>query len=384
MIDISRQYQQLLHDKTQIAILRSCVTVADFFTALKQLWSLDSSDAELWQALQKNNLQLQEINLHEFAGNWFACGYRQQAVQWCAPDGPATEAFQDQYISRCQQLPLNQFIRPRTALPSLLNVNFAVGESSPAGFIFHLSRCGSTLVSGCLSQIASANVMSEPPAITELLLDHSLDSHTQMSTTKQLLQAQRLALPEHPQLILKWNAWDLLRWREIRATWPEVPIVLLVREPLEILASHERQAGRHMAGDRVLAELHPVFSLRHQCTANARFDVLAGRVAVLRLLLEQMHKLLREPAVKLVDYRQLDFCKIGEIAEFFKLPRSPESEVCVRARMQFHSKEPGREFTADSAQKRELFAQDMREYITRELCEPYRHLSAETTVEFLQ
>lgn len=376
-MDISAQYRQLLSSSSQLELLGQQNSIAGFVATLKQLWSCSLSDQQLLAALQRENLQAQPLGAEQMAGNWFASGYYKQAIHWCAPVGVASQAFQDQYISQCQQRLLNQFVRPRTALQTLLSErgNSAEPVSPPAGFIFHLSRCGSTLISGCLSEVATANVMSEPPVITELLLDASITRAEQLAAIQQVLHAQRLAMPAQPHLVIKWNAWDLLRWQDIRTTWPEVPVVLLVRHPLEILASHERQAGRHMAGDPSMANFHPVFANTYPVhDQDGRFGLLARRVAVLSELMAQMQLMATESKVMLVDYAGLDAQKIRQVIDFFRLPVTAENEASVCQRMQFHSKEPARKFQEDSARKRELFAPEQRRYIVDKLDGQYQQL----------
>jgi len=379
MIDVREKYNELIASKIQLDGLRAQGSTENFFTALKQLWCCAGlGDNQLMQALFALNRQVDSLGPEVFAGNWFASHYRNQVIDWCAPCGAATQAFQDQYISHCQQQLLNQFIRPRTSLQRLASASFASPAPEPAGFIFHLSRCGSTLISGCMAEIDGANVLSEPPAMTEIMLDANLDCALQITAIKQLLHAQYLAMPHQPQLIIKWNAWDILRWQMIRTAWPEVPVVLLVRDPVEIMASHARQVGRHMAGDPSMAQFHPVFcaSTHTRKSGDACFDLLARRVDVLGELLRQMQIAARDPQVMLVDYAELDAQKMLQIAEFFQLSVSVESQSRISARMQYHSKEPGQKFHSDSAQKREYLDSQARRYILDQLFALYQQLFA--------
>lgn len=377
MIDIRKKYTELIASKIQLDRLREQNSIEGFFTVLKQLWCCaELGDNQLMQALFALNRQVDTCSPEVFAGNWFASHYRNQFIDWCAPCGTATQAFQDQYISHCQQQLLNQFVRPRTSLQMLLSARFALPAPKPAGFIFHLSRCGSTLISGCLAEIDSTNILSEPPAITEVMLDASLDQSTQVTAIKQLLHVQSLAMPNQPHLIVKWNAWDILRWKMIRTAWPDVPVVLLIRDPVEILASHARQAGRHMAGDPSMEHFHPVFSASAYPARreDAGFDLLARRVAVLDELLRHIQIAAADPHVMLMDYRELDTKKMLQIGRFFRLPVTAESEARINARMGFHSKEPGQSFQPDSARKRESLHLQSRDYIAGQLYELYQQL----------
>lgn len=376
MISINN-YHSLITSNTQLASLREQNSIGTFFKALKGFWNCAPlDDNQLMQLLQTFNRQPDNLSLGMLAGNWFASGYRNQFIDWCAPCGLAIHAFQDQYISHCQQQLLNQFVRPRLPLHALLAGTLPPVAPEPAGFIFHLSRCGSTLVSGCLAEIEGANVLSEPPAITELMLDANLAMPVKMAAVKQLLHAQYLAMPNQSQLIVKWNAWDLLHWQAIRAIWPDVPVVLLIREPVEILASHERQAGRHMAVDPAMEHIHPVFSSSRAGDENddARFGLLVRRVGILRELLQQMQQAATGEKVMLVDYQELDAKKIEQIAHFFRMPFTTENAVRISARMQFHSKEPERKFQSDSLHKRASLDPRWRTYAGNKLDTIYQQL----------
>jgi hypothetical protein len=230
-------------------------------------------------------------------------------------------------------------------------------------------------LSGCLAEMNGTNLLSEPPAITEVMLDATLESQVQLNAVRQLLQAQYLAMPNRPNVIVKWNAWDLLRWDSLRRIWPQVPVVILLRDPAEILASHYRQAGRHMSGDPTMSVVHSVFSRSSAASVlGARDNILVGRVAILRELLRAVAMAATDPQVMLVDYQQLNVQKMQQIARFFQLPEERETVQRMGARMQFHSKIPTKTFQPDSVAKRESLTPQAHRYIAGQLFTPYQSL----------
>src|SRR5690606_31010359 len=124
------------------------------------------------------------------------------------------------------------------------------------GFIFHLSRCGSTLLSGSFAKLGDVNVLSESQLLTEVLLDPSLSDSEKKAALPKLISLQGGTGHEEAdqdgndlkrnKTVIKWNAWDILFWPVIRSVYPDVPVVLIVRDPVEILASHHRLPRRHM------------------------------------------------------------------------------------------------------------------------------------------
>src|SRR3989344_3189918 len=131
--------------------------VPDLLAVLRRLWDTDGlGDAPLLQAIGAlNHEDVPDEVAVGLAGLWLPHSYhvRSQRMRWCLPDGAPTEPFHDEYLSRCwRSATLNQLFSPRTSLKALAACAQRVPRAQPAGFIFHLSRCGSTLLSGCLSE----------------------------------------------------------------------------------------------------------------------------------------------------------------------------------------------------------------------------------------
>jgi hypothetical protein len=319
-----------------------------------------SDDQLLAELAQLNQQVINGANI-QLAGHWLPYRYhaKTRSIHWCLPAGHATEPFQDETISRYRQtVLLNQFIAPKTSL-ALLDIHAQVVQSiTPAGFIFHLSRCGSTLISGCLSELDTSCVFSESPVLTEILLDPTLGEAAQQQHLQQLIDLQAGVFPARPHVVIKWNAWDIFRWNLIRAIYPKVPMIFLVRNPVEILASHQRLAGRHMSGDPTLACVHLVFNKNQDVPES----VLAFRIGVLNGLLAEMQLIGMDDSVYRVDYRQLDLGKLAEICAYFHIPLAWKEINRMQTRLGFHSKLPMLRFNEDAAEKQKLFSSiDMKE-----------------------
>ena len=345
-------YCALLGSVEQLEHCKAEQNLTGLLAHIKQLWNCaELSDNQLLGDIAQLNQIAIEDEQAQLAGHWLPYRYnaKQQQVNWLLPVGHATEPFQDEYISRCrQQCLLNQIIQPCTSLKTVQLQAENLADVTPAGFIFHLSRCGSTLISGCLSELDSTCVLSESPLLTELLLDNNLSPAEQQRYLQAFINLQGAAFPSRPNMIIKWNAWDIFRWEFIRALYPHVPVIFLVRDPVEILASHQKMAGRHMAGDPSLAICNPVFAPRAT-------SFLVWRSHVLAALLGEMNKFIREPRILRVDYRDLDASHIGKIGHHFDLSPNDESFKQVTQRLQFHSKTPDVAFSNDSRAKQALF-----------------------------
>jgi hypothetical protein len=352
----------LIGSAEQLDYCKQANSLSDLLMRIKLLWSCNHlRDEELLREialLNQTPIQTSSVNL---VGMWLPYRYqsKQQLINWLIPSGHATEPFQDEYISRCRQQLINQIIQPCMGLDFALQQTENLASVTPAGFIFHLSRCGSTLISGCLSELDSTCVFSESPLLTELLLDNNLSSEQQKTFLRAFINLQAAAFSDRPQMIIKWNAWDIFRWELIRDLYPQVPVIFLVRDPVEILASHQRSAGRHMAGDMSLVHVHAAFK-----PANTGQTFLAWQSGVLGAFLGEMNRIKHQNAILRVDYKSLDVAGINEICHHFGLHPYPER---FTQRLKFHSKTPQVIFSSDVKTKQRIFSADDKKLIQHAL-----------------
>lgn len=356
-------YCALLASSEQLAYCQNADSFSDFLLRIKTLWGcVQLDDNELLAEINRAN-QMPVEDATMLAGNWLPYRYqtKYQRVHWLVPVGNATEPFHDEYILRCRQQLLNQIIQPCSSLAAAVRQGTTLVDLQPSGFIFHLSRCGSTLVSGCLSELDSTSVFSESPLLTELLLDNQLPLQEQQIALRALINLQGAAFPGRPHMIVKWNAWDIFRWDLIHSVYPHVPVIFLVRNPVEILASHQKQAGRHMSGDPSLRHFHPVFA-----TLGNFSSVLERKQQVLNALLSSMCRVVNEKVLRVVDYAHLDDRCMRDICSLFQCAPDVLDSIKINSRMQFHSKMPGQSFVKDSEQKQQLFTPEQQAIIQRQ------------------
>lgn len=375
MTNLAPAFQELLVSPAKLELCVRAASMTELFDLFRRWWGERMTDRDLMTGLEACNRQVLELDAGVLAGHWVPYGYhsRTGAVSWCLPRGRATMPFFDQFVEHCRGLTVNQLLRPRTALARVAGAREAAGLAVPAGFIFHVSRCGSTLVSGCLSELAGAAVLSESPLLTEVLLDTGLSVERRRELLPVLLDLQRRGLSA-ASAIVKWNAWDLIHWPLIRELYPDVPVLLLFRNPVEVLASHRHQAGRHMSGDPSLAALHPVFT-----GMSEGEDMTGFRSRVLHALYEAAAGMCEAPGVMAVDYTQLNAEQIRAISLHFGIAPRGDEYARMQRRMRFHSKELQRGFRPDSLQKRGEFGGLERGRIERLVGPLYRRLLSSST-----
>ena len=138
----------------------------------------------------------------------------------------------------------------RTPLSALDTLADTLADTvAPSAFIFHVSRCGSTLLTQMLATLPHCIVASEPPVLDAFFrLHHHHPQHSGgAQTLRQLVAAlgqRRSACETH--FVVKLDSWHMpwLPW--LRSVFPQTPCVVLYRDPAQVLASHGRQRGAHM------------------------------------------------------------------------------------------------------------------------------------------
>lgn len=172
-------------------------------------------------------------------------------LDWVQFNGPRfEEAFLEETIQACMQRPFNLLFRRRTGLEALERWAEASPGIAPTGFVFHVSRCGSTLLAHLLRQIPDALVLSEPGPVDALIRANAAAPRIGRARRVYLLRAMVSALGQRRssgqgRLFIKFDAWNLLHLDLIREAFPETPWVLLYRDPLEVLVSAVAQRGVH-------------------------------------------------------------------------------------------------------------------------------------------
>jgi hypothetical protein len=265
-------------------------------------------------------------------------------AEWIyAPGERLTEPFFEDSIRKFRWNPLTSLTRCKASLPA--------GTGAPAGMIFHLSRCGSTLVAKSFAALPQTTVLSEPPPCDQILQCAASD-------------AQKIALLRSfvgafagPWRILKLDAWHLPHLRIIRKAFPDTPWMFLFRHPLEVLASHLRQPGLHMIPP-------PENRL-------PRVEFIAGVLfGILRAALEARS----EPGGLFIDYTELPGAITGKIAEHFGMPLSESDCLLMRETSQVDAKRPSNTFVPDTEAKRQAVLEYQDNPAVRELVSLYDRL----------
>ncbi len=282
-------------------------------------------------------------------------------LDWCRLDGRRfTEPFFDETISACLQRPFNRLFRRLTPIDALLEWQERRPGVPPTGFIFHMSRCGSTLAAQMLAAVPRNIVLSEADPIDAVLRAALRDPHVAEADRRAWLRAVVSALGQprggdETRLFIKFESWHILELAMIREAFPGVPWIFLYRDPVEVLVSQARLQGHTMSPGLLTPRflgLDPATALRmapdEYC---ARFLARICQSALDHYCNGGM----------LVPYRDLPEAVCSTIADFFGAPLPPAEAERMRQAARFDAKTPRSVFTADRAEKRRQATDAIRE-----------------------
>lgn len=248
-----------------------------------------------------------------------------------------------------------------TDLATLVKEQVSRRIEAPAAFIFHISRCGSTLVCNGLKAATNVQIVAEADPICRLFAPclpniEQIDKVRMEEEREQL--ARRLADifstyrfgSNHQPIVVKFTSQNTLSLRVIRRIWPTVPSLYVIRYPVEVMVSNLRMGGLARFTDypseaRSIAGIDPTVSISQICTEEFCARVI-GRY--LQMFAETLSGL-----VRIVDYNDINPQSILEIARFFHL----DTALCsaeLNGVFQTYSKDPCRlkHFVDDRGLKR--------------------------------
>lgn len=282
----------------------------------------------------------------------------QPAFDWAwFGSAPLDAPFYEDSIRRYAARPFSRMFRTRTTLDAIVRgaVRGAEPACEPAGFIHHMSRCGSTLAAQTFAALPGTIVLSEAEPFDAVVrwaidLGESGESGAPQAAQIAALRAIAAALGRDrtgatTRVIFKLDSWHVLALPLLRAAFPDTPWVYLYRDPLEILVSQQRMRGIH-----TVAGLLPTAALDIPGAAGMDGDDYAASVLARtgQAVLDHWHV----GGGLLVDYTELPRAIVAAIAPHFGIVPDAADRAAMTAVAMRDAKEPGRPFTPDSAEKR--------------------------------
>lgn len=272
-------------------------------------------------------------------------------VDWCFMGGRRfTEPFFDITIEKQLAQPFSLLFRHQTRLESIGELIESDPGLAPSGFVFHMSRCGSTLVAQMLAALEKNIVLSEPPPLDSIIRangkDHSATDDQRIKWLRWMVGALGRKRAGEKFYFIKFDSWSMLDLDLVRRAFPEVPWIFLYRHPVEVLVSQLGKRGVQMipgAIGRVLPgiDLSEILEMppEEYCAR-----VLAG-------FCQSAIEGADEKAL-FVNYEQLPGAVTSAIVEHFGVEFAPEEIERIERAARFDAKTPQMTFAPDGETKR--------------------------------
>jgi hypothetical protein len=296
-------------------------------------------------------------------------------VDWCElVEARFDEPFFDQTIERCLLRPFALLFRHQTPLDALDELA-AQPVAAPAGFVFHMSRCGSTLLAQMLAALPAHLVISEAGPIDMLLRAHLRDPRItdaqRVAWLRGLLAAYAQCGQRARRLFVKFDSWSVFALPLIRRAFPDTPWIFLYREPLEVLVSHARERGSQMLPGVLQPEL---LGLDWQGVGRLSLDEYSARVLERICAAAVAHAELG--GGRLLHYRQLPGALWETLGGHFGLCWTAAELAQMAAVAGFHAKRPHERFAPDAEEKRRAATPELRALAAQRLDPWYAQLEA--------
>lgn len=250
----------------------------------------------------------------------------------------------------------------------------------PTGFIFHSSRCGSTLLANACRVMSNSIVLSEANAIDKLIARFITDAaeggvkeslySVFLRGVVHALGQRRTGAEKH--LFIKFACSSFSQIDRIRRIWPNVPWLFLYRNPTEIIVSNINDVPPWLIDPdrRVLAS---IISASPDAVAEMSLEELCARTV--GSLYTTANRLANTGGM-LLNYSQLSVPVITGVLSFFNVHPSVEELEMIAGRSGIYSKEISgtRQFGDDSETKQKQASRLVREMAETWAIEPYRLL----------
>ncbi|WP_019990035.1 hypothetical protein [Rudanella lutea] len=263
---------------------------------------------------------------------------------------PFDAPFFDETLRRCLSEPQNSGrYQTLSTLDSLVEMAQSLAAVEPTAFIFHVSRCGSTLLSQLLCLDQTNIVLSEMPLLDELLFLPK--RHPQLTPDQQETYIRAvLTLVGQPRtghekrLFVKLDSWHAYYYDLIRRFFPTTPIVLLYRSPEAVIASQRKHRGMHA----VPALLPPyLFGLKPDEVQMLNFD--AYMAQVLTYYYARFGTIAdTDPRAFLLAYQPDGTALMRDLAQHLNLSIGAAGWQAIEVRSRYHAKRGGQVFSEEA------------------------------------
>ncbi len=255
-------------------------------------------------------------------------------------------------------------------------------HQNPAGFIFHMSKCGSTLLAKILDQPDTQMIVKEATPLHENLWQYlTNDWQDPVAPTDENLRMIRnliqiLGRPRFPQqasYFFRFRSWNIAFVDLIQQAFPDTPSLFMYRDPVNVMASilNKPTTGLPRLNDSGAA----AFITKQSTEALTKMDALHYFTSFykqyLTLGLNKMQN------THYLNYQQLNKQNLDQILRTAYNYRASETDLpLMHAQFDSYSKDDTGtvRFTSDKKEKKKQVTPVMREVAEEQLMSLYQQL----------
>ena len=283
--------------------------------------------------------------------------------------------FSDPFFNQTIERVFQDNARPviRTLLSRLRDVEALFPGRDPDGFICHLSRCGSTLITAVAKSISGVEALSEPPICSIFNILDMLDTSDdeKIEYFKLWVRAIARSRTHAKTFLIKFDLSAFKYHHLIRNAFPDVPWVFLYRNPKEIIASNISKQALWLTRTSIPPGMRMLCGIPIEDAENMESPLVA--ISKLEGFMKTAVEHLSQYSL-MIDYRELPEAIWELVLPHFGLNPGAEDIASMQEKARWDSKEPNQEYRPDNELKRQALSAEVTERIDDVLMPLYRLL----------
>ena len=262
-------------------------------------------------------------------------------VDWCwLGDRRFVDPFFDDTIDIALKRPFNRLFMHRTPIAELGAWHAVSPGMMPAGFIFHMSRCGSTLISQMLVALPETVVISEARPLDWLARTTRVPEPVRTEWLRWIIGALgQKRSGQETRYFIKFDSATAMALPFIRRVFPSVPWLFVFRNPEEVLLSQMREPAAAMTPG-IVTDVSTIDASAQDVQSIAAEEYAAR---VIGRLCECAAQSIDDQCM-LVNHSQLPDIVCTGIAAHFNLDLQPDHLARMRQAALRDAKRPGAPF----------------------------------------
>lgn len=255
----------------------------------------------------------------------------------------------------------------QTHLHVLLEKAAGLESIQPNGFIFHMSSCGSTVLSNMFRKLPKNISLGEPTILTSLLLLQNPENQRMIidafRAAVSFMGQKRLGVEEH--YVIKFPSYATLFLPLINEAFPDVPKLFLYRDPVEVIVSNMKRPDQAWIWNETVAGVNRQTLLESSALENCTRALKAKCAAFLKYGMKN---------AIVAAYPQLSVKLFEKLAAHFNMRFSPDEISIMASELGYYAKMPGEKFYDDKKEKQDQASAQTRKLAEEHLADVYREL----------